>query len=473
MKKSILLIVVVGAVACSQLQNETLIVDVRSNNASSHVIPLEKALASLSGFLEESTKLSETSEYAVSIVYSDQICTKSNDEVSELLYLVNFDNNEGYAVLAADDRISSSVIAFVESGSISPADFTSINTVNRTIYNGYSTTGPGLYYNADSTEVYINPNTFCTYSEEYDDNYVGDLIVEDPSDTVKKCEPFLANLIKSYAENEISTCKIDTLIGGFKDHIFDDGTTQKISYSYSSKIIVEPMFKDFSNWTQGAKFNDLCPVVFGKKTPCGCVNLATAYVMAYCEYPTQLTYNGVEIIWDNIKKPYEEIVDISSASSLTRCLGVFCNSIYADTGTFTFPSLAAKYLETLGYQNVIYEKYKDEEVRSSLQKGYPIIICSIPGIKLSLSHAWNIDGYKKYIKTTRTDYYKNNKYVKTTYADEETIMVHCNFGWNGKDNGYYTSGVFDLTKGHKDGASSGNKTNYNNYLKIITFEVQK
>lgn len=92
------------------------------------------------------------------MVYSDRIHTKSiGEDPSELLYLVNFDNNDGYAVLAADDRISSSVIAFVESGSISPADFTSTNTVNRTIYNGYPTTGPGLYYNADSTEVYINP----------------------------------------------------------------------------------------------------------------------------------------------------------------------------------------------------------------------------------------------------------------------------------------------------------------------------
>lgn len=44
MKKIISLTVLLGAVACSQLQNESPIVNVRSNDDSSHVIPLETAL---------------------------------------------------------------------------------------------------------------------------------------------------------------------------------------------------------------------------------------------------------------------------------------------------------------------------------------------------------------------------------------------------------------------------------------------
>ena len=471
MKRLFSSLLAICVIACTQEQSE-IIPDVLPEGKS-HVIPVERALESLNGFMGNSLGTKGNVKYSVSTVYSDRTVTKSSDESSaELLYLVNFDG-DGYAVLAADDRISADVIAIVESGSISTDNFTSNSTQNRTIYNGYPTIGPGLNYNADSTEVYINPNTFCTYSEENDDNYVGDLIVDDPGDTVKLCEPFVANLIKTYAENEINLSKLDTLVSGFKGHIFDDGTTRKISYSYSSQVIVEPMFMSFSNWTQGEKFNLLCPTVLGKQTPCGCVNLAAAYVMTYLEYPVQFIYNGIEVNWENIKKPYGEITDTLSASSMTRCLGVLCNSIYANTGTFTFPSFMARSLGMLGYQNVEYGKYSTAVVLSSLQNGYPVIVCSVPGIKLTQSHAWNIDGYKKYIKTTRIDYFKDNKFIKTTYDNDVTNMVHCNFGWGGKDNGYYTSGVFDLTKGQKDGWSSGKTTNYNNYLKTISFNIQK
>ena len=51
------------------------------------------------------------------------------------------------------------------------------------------------------------------------------------------------------------------------------------------------------------------------------------------------------------------------------------------------------------------------------------------------------------------------------------MIVHCNFGWNGLFNGYYVSGIFALKDGEWD--TRGNdydKTKYNNYLKIITYD---
>lgn len=204
------------------------------------------------------------------------------------------------------------------------------------------------------------------------------------------------------------------------------------------------------------------------------MDLATAYVITYWKYPERFTINDININWDNIRNRWKNISDSLSISALTRDIGVSCLSIYSPEGTFTFPSLAAKYLKDI-YKNVKYQKYDSEEVRNALNNGCPIIICSIPGLKLSDAHAWNIDGYKYKNVTVVTKYYKNGVYKKTTRMSKDPeMMVHCNFGWRGRCNGYYTSGVFNLNKGELDNPSGKrDNTIYNNYLKIITYDAPR
>ena len=52
-------------------------------------------------------------------------------------------------------------------------------------------------------------------------------------------------------------------------------------------------------------------------------------------------------------------------------------------------------------------------------------------------------------------------------------MVHCDFGWEGYCNGYFTSGVFNLAGNdvlYDDPYDNGTlDTNYNWYLKIIQY----
>lgn len=45
--------------------------------------------------------------------------------MEEIVYIVNFENNEGYAVLAADDRLAS-VIAITETGNLTPEEFVAV-----------------------------------------------------------------------------------------------------------------------------------------------------------------------------------------------------------------------------------------------------------------------------------------------------------------------------------------------------------
>ena len=54
-------------------------------------------------------------------------------------------------------------------------------------------------------------------------------------------------------------------------------------------------------------------------------------------------------------------------------------------------------------------------------------------------------------------------------------MVHCDFGWGGYCNGYFTSGVFDLYGDHDEVEFDDPQhyktydVNYNFYLKMISY----
>jgi hypothetical protein len=90
------------------------------------------------------------------------------------------------------------------------------------------------------------------------------------------------------------------------------------------------------------------------------------------------------------------------------------------------------------------------------------------------SHAWNIDGYKIQSRTIIVKSYVNNTLNKTTTRTETKEMVHCDFGWKIHCNGYYISGIFDLDSKENEldpGAGTGKNVTYNNYIKIILYNL--
>ena len=79
--------------------------------------------------------------------------------------------------------------------------------------------------------------------------------------------------------------------------------------------------------------------------------------------------------------------------------------------------------------------------------------------------------FRMHYITTKT--YIGNTLQDTKTKTETCKMVHCDFGWGGKCNGYYVSGVFKLNDSnieHDPGTSYGGDTNYNNLLKVITYD---
>lgn len=159
--------------------NET---DTASATSTSHLISKEDALNSLYDFLSEQA---ENGLKAISVIDTAEMWSvgsnagagtnKSLQNASQndaLVYVVNFTNENGYAILAADDRISEEVLAISDSGNMpKSAAATAMDGIEeeRSIYEEYPLTGDGFFSVSEyPDEIFMNPNTVSLYDEDED-----------------------------------------------------------------------------------------------------------------------------------------------------------------------------------------------------------------------------------------------------------------------------------------------------------------
>lgn len=129
-------------------------------------------------------------------------------------------------------------------------------------------------------------------------------------------------------------------------------------------------------------------------------------------------------------------------------------------------------MEEVGFKNVKKYDYNFSRIKKMIDDGKPVIMMAMPKLKVTKSHAWNIDGYKTKTRTITTNTYSGNNLTKSETITETREMVHCDFGWEGNSNGYYVSGIFDLDSGENeyDKGYSEKSDNYNRFIKIITYD---
>lgn len=477
-------------------------------------ISVDSALANLAAFMadEETSATRSASARVVSSVtpikYRSKVTRSSGNNVDceNLLYVANFENEQGYAILAGDTRIGEDVLAVVDEGSLSEAVVCAAMDMieeERFIYEGYPTTGPGFFTLPETgDELYMNPNTVNLYIEAENDTLVGNFCLNDedyendsiidfkpnPENTSSTPELLTTSLCVSYALDAIDGYDgpVDLMpmpgTGGGGGNL-PNITTETFVSEWSVVENVYPILTKYVRWSQGEPFSDLCPLKQnpsdGKKEKvayAGCFPLAIAKIMTHFEFPLEFPYEGYVVDWKELKRTttsFKTTVGENSAAHLLRGIGVGCDSWYLWGGTFTFPKRARAFMRAEGYKNVEIYKYNFDRVKNMLDDGCPVIIYSVPNINLLKSHCWNIDGYKVKERTITTKTYKNGTLCGTTVDTEKNDMVHCDFGWWGCCNGYYVSGVFKLgdSSVEEDYNITHNKdTNYNNYLHVITYD---
>ncbi len=456
-----------------------------ASEASKHTVPIDDAIANLYGFLSvihtESTKSTARPRVisSVSPIRLGEIKTKSvieDSDIDNLVYLINFEDGNGYAMVAADDRLEEDVVMFIEDGSLSEEDLVAafVDGEANLVFPDYPTTGPGVIIE-ENGEQYINPNTFEPYDDDTGDTYIGDLTMEDVTahSQAEAVELTLAVRSLEYAYNEISRGKPDERMTDI-DEFISDVVVETEYGNYVKSNEVRPILESLDFWHQGYPFNRYSPMVKKwllsnerKLADAGCVPLAVAKIVAHFRFPQNLSINGVRIDWDSMSVNDGQC---ESAARLIRWIGNSSRSLYTWGYTGTLPSLSAKFLaNSLFYQNVKYDKYDTDKVTKMLDKGYPLFVSSLPrkgflNYDFSNAHGWNIDGYYLLERDRITKYYQNGNLINTVTTTTSTVYVYCDFGWGRRNNGHFVSGVFDL-----------GKVNYNWYLKIITYDppIQK
>lgn len=415
----------------------------------------------------------------------------SEEQDPRLMHLVNFDEG-GYAVVSADRRIPSFVLAVVDEGSITEQDFhvaDSIYTeedIRKEIpdFKLYNDT-IGDFYSMSATRQMVNQELYAyAYNYAASDCYIDESNPYDPYD------PDMGHRRNSQYNRDPLPCGHIPDGGGYLPKNPDPDSNTHTSKSWVIEKEVPMMIQTI--WHQESPFNDLMPhrrkfwlVGPKKKAPAGCGPIALAQILTYMN-DVSYSFNGRPINYNRLQgfctlsnTNTSDPTASYEAAYLLYALGQRLNTVYGYDFGLTLPIYVKRFLRDYGYKDVkrtFDANDRRTEVLKSLDRGCPVFITS--GSRWTSFHSWVIDGYRKEVlisKTTKTD----TGEVLSETRDQETLYVHCNYGWFGGCNGFYTYDVFDTRAGAKEFTSEKEKymskslqgkSDYHILTNVITFD---
>ena len=157
-------------------------------------------------------------------------------------------------------------------------------------------------------------------------------------------------------------------------------------------------------------------------------------------------------------------------AEMFRQIGKEVDMIYDPTGSGAADSEVAAYLTRLGFSHSGIKNYNDNTAINSLRDEK---IVYISGKDVLGKHSWVFDGYKKI--TTTTKFYTREAgqlewtLIRTTTAIDE--YYHFNWGYDGDSNGYFSNKAYKFHTAYSsdldDGVSNYSTYDYSSEVKII------
>jgi len=332
--------------------------------------------------------------------------TQSNDGIEARFHIINYENNAGFAMVAADKR-ATAIYAYSDTGNLDVDD-----AIENTGF-GVFITGAVEYYNEE-----IN-----TQHKGYDS-----LIFIGPKNPF---DPY----------TDITSLLTEELYGKtYYVKYYDKLTT------ISSK---SQMLK--TSWHQQYPYNVFCPqsTENGVTDNClaGCGSVALAQIMSYYRKPS--SYNGYKFNWSimtNVSGFSTQSETSDMVARLISEIGIAAGANYGLTGTSTTTRNEKFALNSFGYTTSSIEDFNREKILSSLKNDYLVYARGVDAS--GGGHAWVIDGYDYQIKG-KTYYYDYEPYnVFQHVIDESTTLYHCNWGWGNIYNCYCCYGAFNTYNGY-------------------------
>lgn len=434
MKRTILNLSILASVlafmpmACSRIQLEPV---VEEKTGDSKAIPVSIALDNLESALKTmsfQTKSQTSPEYSRSDIIvvgkNNRVSTKSAEYdvwiPDTLLYVVNFNGGEGFAVLSGDSRISVPIFCITESGSLQLHEFEqAMDYLHKAQKQGTCANTdmgeqfvPVLILSSALSQLYANKDGGSREGGEGDGGWNGE--GDEGGDETN--------------DNDFPTPPELPEQGGIAPSTMPD-----------------PLIK--TKWTQSLDpFNRYTP----NNYPAGCSAIALAQVVLANRHANTMTFNGVTCDWDEMESVCNYLNFQSSFSWSDEGKEQVANFIYGlgaeyldleygeDGGSPSGNLMVGYYIrdaiQALGYSSSLehshffFTETMRQKTSDMLQAGLPVIARGT--VVFGQGHVWVIDGYA---------------YLPLLFGNQE--FYHINWGWRGRRDGYYNLGVFDTTQG--------------------------
>lgn len=391
------------------------IVDVSIATDSTRITQ-EEALKTLGRFLADTRVADQRTIQSVDTHYS----TKNSGVREADAYIVNYTNNEGFAVLGANTYVDE-IVAITESG-------------------------------------HIDASTLDVSFSDQDDS-----VSLKHAAFVKQIIEFgLANgkQMGLRGEGDIDWEEDDSNPGG------ENGGGSSGGGGGSSFVTRDPMLT--YSWGQSSPYNWYCfrTTIGGNYVNAytGCSTTAMAMIVTYNEFPQTVSVNNNTLNWTLMKSEYVAgNLDSTGKNHVALLMGSiynFVNKIATEDYTMITPQQIKNRMEDFGYTNVV--KHSDSDftidmvsaVSQMLRHYKPVFISAIPGTTFSAAHSWVIDGAK---------------YISGSY------LLHFNFGWHGYCNGYFSRSCLNPAHGIEyDNGYTYNEDDdytYSWHFRVITYDI--
>lgn len=384
---------------------------------SPHFISQEKALENLRNF--EATMPIATRSLNRTIKtckpYSPDMTPATRNE-DPAFYVVNYDNDEGFAILAATDLLPE-VLADTESGSLYPEGIVD---------------NPGMMIFLDQLVQYTSllpPDIFV------------------PIDTID----FGDQPHTVYSEWRIGV---------------DRGPYCPMPWHQESPYnLLCP-----SVYGKAHGYAGCAPVAFGL------VMTYHKYPMHYINPITQTieyTFNWNEMKNDTYMTCSESTQYLLEILGRMQNLDATYTSNWTGVNLIDTAKLEAHFAHTMS--NFRYERpqscaYDSLIVENQLRQGLPVIASGEPNKSTwdnQNGHFWVIDGFRQYDRDKKVVINTDTGVLILSSVTQSLKYIHCNWGWGNDANGYFYNGVFDLNQSQKYPNNTQKQLTYKENIGIL------
>lgn len=455
---NLLLMALVALSVMSCTESEVLLEDtILETSQSRRVVSVDEAIGTLNSFLNDvnlvKTKSGETRIVGdVEVHYSTEVI---DGEPIPDAYLVNFEDNAGFAVLGANSNITP-IIAVTESGSMDWNTLMSANIVDSEKRN-----------RADTTFIGIEPDEMMSIC-------VNAALKgrQDNDSDLTKSGPYTTEILPltsgfNFGQNRTYCHKNNR--GFVTSGCAATALSIAVAYNQFPQMRVDYELLDFDD----CNTNDGSGIRFLFDDGHDVILKVSDYFYHPYQVPSNLDRAGLmhllELVDENIfnvhsfsGNPVENYSFLRTRYKLTSAMFyVLDNIIKSWDATGTMPAAVEDGLEELGYTNVSRTKKSSltsdqiTNIRDMLSSNKPVIMCGWSLFSLSQSHYWIVDGIR--------------------ISANETL-VHCNWGWNGTNNGWFSSDCIRVTDGvsydnNGQNVARGNTTN--GWGNLIVYKYNK